>query len=181
VTIPVRVERTAGLASEQRECVLEALQQHASLEGPLLPILHAIQARLGWIPPAAVPVIASELNITRAEVHGVLTFYHYFRQQPPASHTIYLCRAEACQALGAQALAAHAERALGTAFHGRSADGRFGLEPVYCLGNCAMGPALLIDRQLYSRVTAGRFDEIVAGLADGKSAGRAVGGAVERR
>lgn len=181
VNIPIRAEPGAELPPEQRAAVLDSVQKLRSLEGALLPILHAIQDRLGWIPPAAVPLIAFELNITRAEVHGVLTFYHYFRQRQPGARTIYLCRAEACQALGAHGLAAHAERVLGTKFHQRSGDGRFSLEPVYCLGNCAMGPSLLIDRQLYSRVTPDRFDEIVDGLASDVAAERSTATAVGER
>ncbi len=181
VTIPIRAEPATELPSDQRAAVLDSLQRHRSLEGPLLPILHAIQDRLGWIPPAAVRLIASELNITRAEVHGVLSFYHYFRQRPPGTHTIYLCRAEACQALGAHELAAHAERALGIRFHERSANGRFSLEPVYCLGNCVMGPSLLIDRQLHSRVTPERFDAILVELSGEATAGRPPATAVGER
>jgi formate dehydrogenase subunit gamma len=181
VTIPIRAVPAVELPPDQRAAVLDSVQKHRGLEGALLPILHAIQDRLGWIPPAALPLIAFELNITRAEVHGVLTFYHYFRQRPPGTHTIYLCRAEACQALGAHGLAAHAEQVLGTKFHERSADGRFSLEPVYCLGNCAMGPSLLIDRQLYSRVTAERFDEIIDGLSGEMAAGRSTASAVGDR
>ena len=172
VPIPVKAAPAADLPSHQRDAIVESVQKYRSLEGALLPILHAVQDRLGWIPPAAVALIAFELNLSRAEVHGVLTFYHYFRQHPPGAHTIYLCRAEACQALGAHALAAHAQRVLGTKFHERSADGRFNLEPVYCLGNCAMGPSLLIDRQLHSRVTAERFEQIIAAVALDAEAGR---------
>lgn len=181
VNIPIRAESMPPLPPEQRAAVLDSIQKHRRLDGALLPILHAIQDQLGWVPPAAVPLIALELNITRAEVHGVVTFYHYFRQRPPARHTIYLCRAEACQAVGANGLAAHAETALATSFHQRSADGRFSLEPVYCLGNCAMGPSLLIDRRLYSRVTAERFDQIVAELSDDAVAARTTASAVSER
>lgn len=181
VAIPIRVETKAALPPDQRAAVLDAVQKHRRLEGALLPILHEVQGRLGWVMPAAVALIALELNLTRAEVHGVLTFYHYFRQRPAATHTIYLCRAEACQALGANGLAAHAERALGAPFHQCSADGRFGLEPVYCLGNCAMGPSLLIDRQLYSRVTAERFDAIIQELSAGTGAPRSSATAVGER
>ena len=181
VPIPIKVAPAGDLPPDQRAVVLDSLQKHRSLEGALLPILHAIQERLGWIPTAAVPLIAFELNISRAEVHGVLTFYHYFRQRPPGTHTIYMCRAEACQALGAHGLEAHAQQVLGTKFHERSADGRISLEPVYCLGNCAMGPSLLIDRQLYSRVTAERFDEIVAALSGETAAERSTATAVGDR
>ena len=130
--------------------------------GPLLEVLHAIQAAMGYVPPAAVPVVADGLNLSRAEVHGVVTFYHYFRHTAPRKHTVSLCRAEACQSMGADALAAHAKVRLGIDFKQTTPDGRFTLEPVYCLGNCACSPALMIDGELHGRVTAQRFDEIVA-------------------
>ncbi|MFI4868366.1 MAG: formate dehydrogenase subunit gamma [Steroidobacterales bacterium] len=163
VTIPIRVEPGSDLPAAERAAVLEAINQNRALEGSLLPILHAVQDRLGWIPPRTVSLIAYELNLTRAEIHGVLSFYHYFRQHQPGQHVIYLCRAEACQAVGAVQLEAHAKRALGTEFHGTSADGRYTLEPVYCLGNCACGPSLMIDRELHGRMTAERFDQLIAG------------------
>jgi formate dehydrogenase subunit gamma len=161
VPIPVRGAPGADLPSEQRTVVLQCVQAHRALEGALLPILHAVQDRLGYIPKAAVALIAFELNLSRAEVHGVLSFYHYFRQQAPGRHVIYLCRAEACQAVGAPALEQHAKRALGIAFHGKTVDGRFSLEPVYCLGNCARGPSLMIDRTLYAQVSPERFDQLI--------------------
>jgi formate dehydrogenase subunit gamma len=163
VPIPIRVEPGTDLPTEERTVVLEAVTQNRALEGSLLPILHAIQDRLGWIPPRTVPLIAHELNLSRAEVHGVLTFYHYFRQHKPGQHVIYVCRAEACQAVGASALEAHAKRALAIEFHGTSADGRYTLEPVYCLGNCASGPSLMIDRELHGRMTPERFDVLIGG------------------
>jgi formate dehydrogenase subunit gamma len=163
VPIPVRVEPGSDLPAEERKLVLEAVNQHRALEGALLPILHAVQDRLGWVPPRTLPLIAYELNLSRAEVHGVVTFYHYFRQHKPGQHVIFLCRAEACQAVGAVALEAHAKRALATEFHGTSADGRYTLEPVYCLGNCASGPSLMIDRELHGRMTPERFDALIAG------------------
>jgi len=162
VTIPIRVEPGSDLPADERNVVLGAVQQNRALEGSLLPILHAIQDRLGWVPPRTLPLIAYELNLSRAEVHGVVTFYHYFRQHKPGQHVIYICRAEACQAVGAVALEAHAKRALGTEFHGTSADGRYTLEPVYCLGNCATGPSMMIDRDLHSRVTPERFEALIA-------------------
>ncbi len=160
--IPIRSEPGAALPAEQRTAVLEAVRANRHLEGALMPVLHAIQERLGWVPPETLPLIAFELNLSRAEVHGVVSFYHYFRQHQPGKHVIYLCRAEACQAVGAVALEAHVKRALGTDFHGTSGDGRFTLEPVYCLGNCACGPSILIDRELHARVTPSRFEEILA-------------------
>ena len=162
VAIPVRAAPGADLSPAESAAVLDAVRANHQLLGPLLPVLHAIQDRLGWVPPRVVPLVAFELNLSRAEVHGVLTFYHYFRQTKPGRKLIYLCRAEACQALGAVALEAHAKRVLGVDFHGTSADGSFTLEPVYCLGNCACGPSLMIDRELHASVTPERFDALVA-------------------
>ena len=162
VMIPIRVEPGSDLPDAERRVVLEAVQNNRALEGSLLPILHAIQDRIGWIPPRLLPLIAHELNLSRAEVHGVVSFYHYFRQHQPGQHVIFLCRAEACQAVGAVGLEAHAKRALGVEFHGTSGDGRYTLEPVYCLGNCASGPSLMIDRELHGRMTPQRFDELIS-------------------
>ncbi len=162
VGIPVRAEPASELAAAEREAVLEAVREHRQLAGNLLPVLHGIQDRLGWVPPGAVPLVAFELNLSRAEVHGVLTFYHYFRRKPAGQHVVYLCRAEACQAVGSAELEAHARRRLGVDFHGTTRDGRYTLEPVYCLGNCACGPSLMIDRELHAQVTPARFDELVA-------------------
>lgn len=162
VTVPLRVEPGSDLPADERAAVLEAVQDHRQSQGALLPILHAIQDRLGWVPPRAVPLIAFELNLSRAEVHGVLSFYHYYRHTKPGKQVVYLCRAEACQASGSAALEAHVKRKLGVEFHGTSADGRYTLEPVYCLGNCACGPSLMIDKELHALVTPARFDELVA-------------------
>ena len=133
-----------------------------ALPGALLPILHGIQEELGYIPPDAVPMIASSLNLSRAEVHGVITFYHDFRDTPPGRHQIHICRAESCQAVGGDALVAHAEKTLGVTFHETTADGTITLEPIYCLGNCALSPAITIDRQVHGRVTSARFDALLA-------------------
>lgn len=130
--------------------------------GPLLLVLHAIQDELGHIPPDAVPAIAEGLNLSRAEVHGVITFYHHFRQSPAGRHTVQLCRAEACQAMQADRLATHVQQRLGVGFDETTADGQFSLKPVYCLGNCACAPAMMIDDHLYGRVSTARFDELLA-------------------
>jgi formate dehydrogenase subunit gamma len=150
-----------ALTDSQRQAVLRLTAEHKSRPGPLLEILHGVQAVLGYIPPGAVPVIAAELNLSRAEVHGVVTFYHFFRDHPVGRHVVRLCRAESCQAMGGAALAAHAKQRLGIDFHETTADGAFTLEPVYCLGNCACSPALLIDDDLVGRVTAETFDDII--------------------
>ncbi len=130
--------------------------------GALLPVLHAIQDALGYVPAEAVPLVAEELNLSRAEVHGVISFYHYFRDTPPGRHTIYLCRAESCQAMRSQELERHAVARLGVGFHQTTSNGAFSFEPVYCLGNCALSPAVMVDGQLYGRVTPERFSAIVA-------------------
>ena len=137
---------------------------HASLPGALLPMLHAIQDEFGHVPDQAVPVIARSLNLSRAEVHGVITFYHHFRSHAPGRHVVQVCRAEACQAVGAVALEAHAKKCLGIDFHETTADGAVTLEAVYCLGNCAVGPSLRIDDDIVGRVTPARFDEIITEL-----------------
>lgn len=144
-----------------RNTVAEVIQSLQDKPGAMLPILHGIQDALGYIPPDSVPMIASALNVSRAEVHGVITFYHYFRETPPGRHTVHLCRAESCQSMGAVALEAHAKAKLGVDFHGTTADGEFTLEPVYCLGNCACSPAISVDGETYGRVSPERFDEIL--------------------
>lgn len=150
---------------------LESLvEQHRYLPGALLPMLHAIQDEFGHVPDSAVPVIAQGLNLSRAEVHGVITFYHHFRQHPPGRHVVQVCRAEACQAVGAVALEAHVKKCLGIDFHETTADGVVTLEAVYCLGNCAVGPSLRVDDDIVGRVTPARFDEIVSELRSGVTA-----------
>ncbi|HSV45947.1 MAG TPA: formate dehydrogenase subunit gamma [Ramlibacter sp.] len=135
---------------------------HRDLPGGLLPALHGIQDALGHVPPASVQAIADEFNLSRAEVHGVVSYYHHFRATPPARHTIHICRAEACQAMGADALVAHAQRSLGCELHGHSRDGQFTLEPAFCLGLCASSPALVLDEEPHARVTPQGFDALVA-------------------
>lgn len=130
--------------------------------GALLPILHGIQDVLGYIPPDSVPVIAKVLNLSRAEVHGVISFYHYFRETPPGKHTIHLCRAESCQSMGSKKLEEHVKTKLGIDFHETTADGEFSLEPAYCLGNCACSPALQIGTDVYGRVSPELFDALIA-------------------
>jgi formate dehydrogenase subunit gamma len=144
------------------ETVIGIVDRLKEKEGALLPVLHAVQAALGYIPPEAVPVVAERMNLSRAEVHGVVSFYHYFRSTPPGRHTVHLCRAEACQSMQATALETHARRRLGVGFHATTADGAFSLEPVYCLGNCALSPAMMVDGRLYGRVTPERFDAVIA-------------------
>ena len=146
----------------QQATVLAILDTHREMPGNLLPILHAIQDTLGYIPPAAVVDIAKGLYLSQAEVHGVISFYHYFRTTAPGQHTIHLCRAESCQSLGSKFLEEHAKQKLGIDFHETTADGQFSLEPVYCLGNCACSPAITIDHDVYGRVSPEKFDQLIA-------------------
>jgi len=162
--IPIKPEPPGSLSGEEHKAVLSACRTHQHLPGALLPILHAVQDAIGFVPSEAVGVIASELNLSRAEVHGVVTFYHYFRTQRGGRHVVHLCRAEACQAAGAAALETHAKKSLGVDYHATSADGAVTLEPVYCLGNCALGPSLMIDDELKGRVSPERFDQLMAPL-----------------
>ena len=129
--------------------------------GALLPILHAVQDTFGYVPEESVPTIAKTLNLSRAEVHGVISFYHYFRDDKPGKQTIHLCRAESCQAMGGKNLEAHVKAHLGIDFHETTPDGKFSLEPVYCLGNCACSPAIQIGTEIYGRVSADTFDAII--------------------
>ncbi len=138
--IPIKVEPPSNLTPAERAAVLEVCARLKTLPGALLPVLHAVQEALTFVPKDAVPLIARELNLSIAEVHGVVSFYHYFLQERPGRHVVHLCRAEACQALGSVALEAHAKAQLGVDFHGTTSDGAITLEPVYCLGNCALGP-----------------------------------------
>lgn len=137
------------------------IERHLEREGPLLPILHSLQEAFGHIPQTAVPLIAEALNITRAEVHGVVSFYHDFRDVPAGRHVVKICRAEACQSMGGAALADAALERLGVAWHGTTADGAITVEPVYCLGLCACGPAAMVDGELVGRVDAKRLDTIL--------------------
>jgi formate dehydrogenase subunit gamma len=131
------------------------------LEGALLPILHAVQNELGYIPSSSVPILSRRLNLSRAEIHGVISFYHDFRTEPGGTHTVQICRAEACQAMGSRQLETHAKLALGVGFGATTEDGRVTLEPVYCLGNCACAPSIRIDDRVHARVDNQRFDQLM--------------------
>jgi formate dehydrogenase subunit gamma len=133
--------------------------------GALMLILRRVQDALGWVPPDSVPMIAKILNLSRAEVHGVVSFYHDFRHEPPGKNVIKVCRAESCQAMGAVALAEHIKERLNCDFGQTSADGAFTLDAVYCLGNCACSPAMVVNGKLLGRVTPNRFDEVLAKAA----------------
>jgi formate dehydrogenase subunit gamma len=146
-----------------RQAALDDLvAAHAEQPGALLPVLHAIQDSFGYIPPEHVGRIADALNLSRAEVHGAIRFYPYFRQQPPGRHILQVCRAEACQAMQGEQTEQHAKHCLGVDYGGTSADGLFTLEPAYCLGNCAAAPSVMVGEKLYGRVTPERLDEVLA-------------------
>ncbi len=139
------------------------ISAYEGVPGALLPILHAIQDELGYIDRRAIPLVAEGLNISRAEVVGVIGFYTDFREEPPGRHVLKVCRAESCQAMGCEPLAEHLQSRLGVEMGGTTADGEVTLETVYCLGNCALSPAVMLDGQLYGRVTPARAEALLAG------------------
>ncbi len=147
----------ATIAAEIAAAVAAAIEHHAHRAGALLPLLHEVQDRLGYLPAECETPIAQALNLSRAEVHGVIGFYHHFRRQPPARHVLQLCQAEACQSMGCHALLEHAKKTL-------AGDRAFAIEPVYCLGQCANAPSALIGERVHARLTPARLDEIVAAL-----------------
>ncbi len=149
-------------AGEFTERSLQIIKDLKHLEGPMLPILHAIQAEFGYVPDEVKPIIAGELNLSRAEVHGVVTFYHEFRDHPAGRHVLKLCRAEACQSMGSDRIADRARQLLGIDFHQTTPDGAVTLEAVYCLGLCACAPAAMLDGEVYGRVDEHCLSEIVA-------------------
>lgn len=149
------------MATSTETRVGDILARHEGMEGPLLPILHAVQESFGHVPREALPLIAEALNISRAEVHGVVTFYHDFREAPAGRHSVKLCRAEACQAVGGEAVAAEAKQRLGLDWHGTTKNGAVTLEPVFCLGLCACGPAALVDGEVVGRFDAAKLDAIL--------------------
>lgn len=157
---------SAAPAGEQldaatRERVVAIVARHLHRRAPLIEILHEVQHVLGFVPPGAVPVIASELNLSRADVHGVRSFYHHFRVTPPGRRVLRLCRAEACQAMNGRALEAHARQRLGIGFGETTSDGEVTLEAVDCLGLCACSPAAMIDGEVHGRMTPEQLDVLL--------------------
>jgi formate dehydrogenase subunit gamma len=140
----------------------EIIAEHSHLEGATLVILHALQEAFGYVPEPAIPMVASALNLSRAEVHGVFTFYHDFRHHPAGKHVLKLCRAEACQAAGGDTLAARAEAKLGIAIGNTTADARVTFEPIYCLGLCATAPSAMLDGRVVGRLDEARIDALIA-------------------
>ena len=138
------------------------VEHYESKPEMLMQILHSIVERFGYVPEAAIRQLADELNLSRADVHGVVSYYHDFRTEPPGKHIVKICQAEACQSMGSRELTQHAEESLGVKL--RSSDDDITLEPVYCLGNCACSPAIMIDGRTYGRVSSERFDELIGSL-----------------
>lgn len=146
-----------------KERAEEIIQAHLVMEGAALPILHALQEEFGCVPEDVVPMVAAALNLTRAEMHGIVTFYHDFRREPPGRHVLKLCRAEACQSMGGDALAARARERLRIGWGETASDGSLTLEPVYCLGLCACAPAALLDGKPVGRLDGARLDALLDG------------------
>ncbi len=151
---------TAAIEAAARAIIL----RHLAQEGAALPILHALQAEFGYLPEESLPLVADALNISRAEIYGVATFYHDFHLEPRGKHTLTLCRAEACQSMGAVALAERAKALLGVDFGETTANGRVTLEQTFCLGLCACAPSAMVDGKPVARLTPGKLEEIVAGV-----------------
>jgi formate dehydrogenase subunit gamma len=147
--------------SEERAA--EIVAEHEGIEGPLMVVLHAVQETFGHVPEEAVPYLARAYNLSRAEVHGVVTFYHDFRHELPGKHVLKLCRAEACQSMGCESLVARAEDKLGVSCGSTTADGRVTFEAVYCLGLCATAPSAMIDGHVVGRLTPKKLDAILKG------------------
>lgn len=143
------------------DVALETIGAHAGQRGPLLPVLHALQETFGHVDPRAVPLVAKALNLSRAEVYGVLTFYPDLRSTPPGKVRVQVCRGEACQSVGGHVLAEHATSSLGVDFGGTAADGSVTLDEVFCLGNCALGPTVTVDGHLHGRVHSAELDRLV--------------------
>ena len=153
-----------GISQSEQQSISDLVGQYKALPGGLLPLLHAIQADVGYVPDTAVPIIAKGLNLSRAEVHGVISFYHDFKTHPIGRHTVQICRAEACQSMGSRQLEAYAKQALAVDYGETTTDGAITLEPVYCLGNCACSPSVRINDDIFARVDADRFDQLISDL-----------------
>jgi formate dehydrogenase subunit gamma len=164
LTIKAQVIAMSGLPQWTPELIQAEIDALKHKPGALLPILHAIQDRFGYVPPEAVSQIGDALHQTRAEIHGVISFYHHFRTAAPGSHTLQICRAEACQSMGSRTLEAHAKTKLGVDYHQTTGDREITLEPVYCLGNCACAPSVRIGDRIHGRVTQEKFDRLVDSL-----------------
>jgi formate dehydrogenase subunit gamma len=149
---------------QSSQIILDIIAPLKDQAGALLPILHQLQESLGYIPELAIPLIAKSLNLSRADVHGVVSFYHHFRSTKPGKHVIQLCRAESCQAMGAKSLEHYAKQLLGIDYHQTTEDGQFSLEPVYCLGNCACSPSIRVADEIYSDMDPQKFEQLLGNL-----------------
>lgn len=156
--------RSGALSPEHSAQISDILALFQASEGSLLPVLHAVQDAIGYIPEPALPMIARAHQISNAEIWGVVTFYHEFRLRPAGQHVLRLCRAESCKAVGADALADHARQKLGLDWNATTPDGRLTLEPIFCLGLCACGPAALIDGKVVGRLDPARLDQLLEDL-----------------
>ena len=152
------------LNPQDYKIINQHILQYQSMPGALLPLLHAIQDDLGFVPEIAYPLISSALSLSVAEVHGVVTFYHHFRSNKPGRHILQVCRAESCQAMGSEMLELHIKKHLGINFHETTSDGAITLEPIYCLGNCACSPSVMIDEEVYGRVDSKKIDQLISDL-----------------
>ena len=152
------------LNPQDYKIINQHILQYQSMPGALLPLLHAIQDDLGFVPEIAYPLISSALSLSVAEVHGVVTFYHHFRSHKPGRHILQVCRAESCQAMGSEMLELHIKEHLNIDFHETTSDGAITLEPIYCLGNCACSPAVMIDEEVYGRVDNKKIDQLISDL-----------------
>ncbi len=146
----------------QTEKIQTHIAQHKTMPGALLPLLHAIQDDLGYVPESAYLPISKALALSVAEVHGVVTFYHHFRSHPPGRHILQICRAESCQAMGSEKLEAAIKAKLGIDYHQTTADDAITLEPIYCLGNCACSPAVMLDDEVYGRMDSQKAAELIS-------------------
>jgi formate dehydrogenase subunit gamma len=158
----------SGEENASLEAVSAIVAELKQQDGALLPILHRVQETLGHVPDSVIPLIASGLNLSQAEVYGVISFYHDFRRTPPGRHVVRICQAESCQAMGSVALTEHIKSSLDVDFNKTTGDGVITLEPVYCLGNCACSPALMVDDALYGRMSASCFDALVQTMKGGE-------------
>jgi formate dehydrogenase subunit gamma len=149
------------LKSENFSKLETHIDEYKYVAGGLLPLLHAIQDDIGYIPEESYTLIGKALNLSVAEVHGVVSFYHHFRTQPPGHHVLHICRAESCQAMGSTDLEAYAKSSLAIDYHETTADNAITLEPVYCLGNCSLSPSVMLDEKVHGRVSKARLDSLI--------------------